>query len=235
VSEADGRPLRVLVVDDDQATRAFVAALLRAQGLQVEAAADGEAALRTAHRIPPDLVVSDLAMPGMNGLDLCRALKADPVLRSVPVILHSGSEDERNVLLGLEAGAVGFVPKTPDGELLLAHVRVQLRQIAIRRDLLRDEHRRAALELAATLGHEVNNPLTALLGHLELMVQALERSDPTRVGYHLGEAGRLATRIGGVSQRLVSLASPQVRRYLGGQAMLDLDTGETAGRGGRTV
>jgi CheY-like chemotaxis protein len=133
VLELHGR--RVIVADDDPAITWFFSDLLRAQGCDVEEAGDGAVALDVARRTMPDLVVSDIRMPGMDGVRLCRALRADPLLADVPVLLLSWKEDwlERAQEGGVEASAYLAKRSTPEEvlarvlELLGPHARLEQR------------------------------------------------------------------------------------------------------------
>jgi CheY-like chemotaxis protein len=118
--EADLHGRRVVVADDDPAIRWFFADLLRAQGCDVEEAEDGAAALDRARRTAPDLIVSDIRMPHLDGVTLCRALRADPILGDVPLILLSWKEDWLRQAEGSGVGASAFLGKrsTPEEALL---------------------------------------------------------------------------------------------------------------------
>jgi CheY-like chemotaxis protein len=120
---ADLHGRRVIVADDDPAIRWFLADLLGAHGCDVEELSDGEAALDHARRTVPDLVVSDIRMPRMDGVNLCRALRGDPILADVPVILLSWKEDwlEQAESAGAEASAYLAKRSTPEEVLLRVH------------------------------------------------------------------------------------------------------------------
>ena len=124
--------LRILVVDDDAVLRDRLRELF-ATHFDVSDAADGEAALRCARRVRPDLVVSDLLMPRLDGLELLRALRADACLRDVPLILLSERADSADEIRALDAGADRFLLKPLDPGVLLAHVRTALRTVPPRR------------------------------------------------------------------------------------------------------
>jgi CheY-like chemotaxis protein len=100
----------VIVVDDNADVRAFVRGNLEAH-FRVLEAADGEAGLALIRRHRPDLVVSDVMMPGLDGHALCRAVKADDELRHIPVILLTARAEEADVIYGLEGGADDFMTK----------------------------------------------------------------------------------------------------------------------------
>jgi CheY-like chemotaxis protein len=107
---------RVVVADDDPAITWFFSDLLRAEGCDVREAEDGEAALDVARRTAPDLVVSDIRMPRMDGARLCRALRSDPILADVPVVLLSWKQDwlQHAQDLGVEASAYLEKRSTPE-------------------------------------------------------------------------------------------------------------------------
>jgi DNA-binding response OmpR family regulator len=100
---------RVLVVDDDPTVREVVVSYLRAGGHDVVETPDGEGALVEAGRVPPDLVVLDLMLPGIDGLEVCRRLRADG--GRVPVIMLTALGDEADRVVGLELGADDYVTK----------------------------------------------------------------------------------------------------------------------------
>jgi DNA-binding response OmpR family regulator len=118
----------VLVVDDDETVRDVVGRYLGAAGHEVELAADGVAALRAARATPPDVVVLDLMLPGLGGLDVCRALRADGDLPPIVMLTALGEEDDR--LLGLELGADDYVTKPFSPRELVLRVGSILRRTA---------------------------------------------------------------------------------------------------------
>lgn len=118
---------RVLVADDDPGVTWFVADLLRAAGCVVTEAVDGEQALALAHRTSPDLVISDVLMPGLDGFALCRALRRDVALRDTPFLLLSWKEDLLQRVRELGAGAAGYLRKESDARAIVGRVREVLR------------------------------------------------------------------------------------------------------------
>jgi two-component system chemotaxis sensor kinase CheA len=103
--------VKVLVADDALTTRSAMKALLEIAGYAVLAAADGEEALALLREGGAEIVVSDVQMPRLDGLGLCRAVKADPALRHTPVILVTSLDAPEDRAAGLEAGADGYVVK----------------------------------------------------------------------------------------------------------------------------
>jgi len=118
---------RIVLIDDSandlQVTRRF----LERRGFDVSAATSGEEGLALAQAITPAAFVVDYRMPGMDGFEVTRRIKADPVLQTIPVLMLTGADTAQAVVEGLESGADDFVTKGSDTEILLARLRALLR------------------------------------------------------------------------------------------------------------
>ncbi len=131
-----GMKIKVLVVDDDRDHREMVRAMLELKGFAVTECKDAPAALVAAAKSRPDIILSDVAMPKLSGLALCRKLKKDPRTRGVPVVLMSGARrDEREQAAGIELGADDYLIKPFTPRLLLAKLSAVLRRFAAPSDL----------------------------------------------------------------------------------------------------
>jgi class 3 adenylate cyclase len=120
-------PPRILVADDNPMNLDILQTRLAAHGYEVLTAGDGEAALALAREAQPDLVLLDIMMPKLDGLDVCRQLRADPALPFIPVILVTAKGDSKDVVAGLEAGADEYLTKPVDQAALVARVKSMLR------------------------------------------------------------------------------------------------------------
>ena len=127
------QPATILVVDDVTANRETLCALLDAPDYRLVEAADGPAALQLAAAAPPDLVLLDVMMPGMDGYEVCRRLRADARLAEVPVIMVTALDDQASRLAGIKAGADDFVTKPFNRAELRARVRTVTRLNRYRR------------------------------------------------------------------------------------------------------
>ena len=116
----------ILVVDDEQKILKLARDDLESGGYQVKTATDGNTALAIARRDKPDLIVLDLMLPGMDGWDVCRALRRES---DVPIIMLTARVEEADQLVGLELGADDYVTKPFSPRLLVAHVRAVLRRV----------------------------------------------------------------------------------------------------------
>jgi signal transduction histidine kinase len=178
------RGARILLVDDSADMRDYIKRLLSPHYL-VETAADGEEALRLARAHPPDLVLSDVMMPKLDGFGLLRELRADPALQLVPIIMVSARAGEGSRVEGLERGADDYLVKPFSARELIARVHShvalhclrmhteQERKILLQREqearTAAEEANRAKDEFIAMLGHELRNPLSPILTSLNLM------------------------------------------------------------------
>jgi DNA-binding response OmpR family regulator len=125
----------VLIVEDTPASLKLLSDLLTEAGYYVRQAPNGELALWTAQSRPPELILLDVRMPGIDGFEVCRRLKENPELRQVPVIFLSAQHDTDDKVRGFELGAVDFIPKPFQAEEILArtdaHVRLGRAQKAL--------------------------------------------------------------------------------------------------------
>lgn len=116
---------RILVVDDDAALAEMLTIVLRGEGFEASVVGDGSRALGAVREFKPDLVLLDLMLPGMNGIDVCRAVRAES---GVPIIMLTAKTDTVDVVLGLESGADDYVVKPFKPKELVARVRARLRR-----------------------------------------------------------------------------------------------------------
>jgi signal transduction histidine kinase len=164
----DGRRARVLVVEDNAELRALLQELL-SPSYDVLVAEDGAPALALVKRERPDLVLSDVMMPGMSGTALCVAIKSDALLRHTPVLLLTARSGADAALEGFAAGADEFVEKPFHPRVLLARVRAQLRLKELGLQVAANARLAVVGTLAAGVGHEVRNPVNAVLNGVRVL------------------------------------------------------------------
>ncbi|HVF19165.1 MAG TPA: response regulator, partial [Mycobacteriales bacterium] len=116
---------RVLVVDDDPALAEMLGIVLRSEGFEPSFVADGERAMAAFRQTKPDVVLLDIMLPGKDGLEVCRAIRAES---GVPIVMLTARTDTIDVVLGLESGADDYVVKPFKPKELIARVRARLRR-----------------------------------------------------------------------------------------------------------
>lgn len=145
---------RILIVDDEEDVLELVRYNLDRSGYKIETASSGEEALSKARKSLPDLIVLDLMLPGIDGLEVCRKLKTDVKTEQIPVVMLTAKGDESDIVTGLELGAEDYITKPFSPKVLIARVRRILHRavsrelekpIIRRRDLSIDPGRREVL------------------------------------------------------------------------------------------
>ncbi|MBZ0269890.1 response regulator [bacterium] len=145
---------RIFVVEDESDIAKVLEYNLQREGYQVEVMADGAEAVDRIVEVAPDLVLLDLMLPGMDGLEVCRTLKQDPAARDIPVIMLTAKDEETDIVLGLELGADDYVTKPFAPRELLARVKAVLRRRSRGAGPSRERVVRGAIIVDATR-HEV--------------------------------------------------------------------------------
>lgn len=119
---------KILLIEDEEDIAALIKLQAEMSGFKLLVEVDGVNGLRATKREKPDLIVLDLMLPGMNGLDVCRKIKGDPELRDIPIIMLSAKSEEIDIILGLELGADDYVTKPFSPKVLFSRVKAVLRR-----------------------------------------------------------------------------------------------------------
>jgi len=190
---------RILVVDDNPDMVELMRELLLSRGYDVIAVRDAEQAESEVHRHPPDLILSDVVMPGRSGYELCRQMKEDPATRLIPFLLITGLSDREDKVKGIEAGADDFLNKPIFPAELFARVKSLLKLKEFTDELETAESVLCTLGLSV----EARDPYTE--GHCERLSQRA-----AALGRHLGldEDSIVALRRGGYLHDLGKIAVP---------------------------
>jgi signal transduction histidine kinase len=159
----------ILLVDDNASDRAIFRRILKEGGHVVHELARGDAVLKAVAEVRPHVVVLDVNLPGIDGHEVCRRLRAEPLGSGIPVLMLTVRDRREDVLEGLNAGADDYVAKDEAGEVILARVdRLanyrKLASVAVLNEQLAQVGR-----LLAGIVHEIRSPLSVIRGHAELM------------------------------------------------------------------
>jgi len=162
---------QILAVDDTPANLKVISETLRNAGYTVATAIDGDRALKRLQHYQPDLILLDIQMPGIDGFETCRRLKADPNTEHIPVIFITALSDTINKVKGLELGGVDYITKPFDCAELLARIQVHINLKKAQLQLIEDSKLSTLGELVAGIAHEVNNPINFIYGNLKHAAQ----------------------------------------------------------------
>jgi DNA-binding NtrC family response regulator len=213
-------PEKILIVDDTPANIRLLTDALEPRGYEIYAASSGDAGLKIAARTRPDLILLDVMMPGRNGFEVCRALKADAATRDIPVLFITAKQETENVLQGFRAGAVDYILKPFQAEEVTSRVETHLKLHRLTRELTArnaeleaEIARRREAETARATADERLSTLSAreaqhwglagFVGRSRLMQRILE--DIERL-HHFGKTTVLITGESGTGKELVARA-----------------------------
>ncbi len=237
---------KILIVDDDPAGIATLESILDGQGYEILSAQDGPAALHMADASMPDLVLLDVMMPGMNGFEVCRRLRAAPKLAEVPIIILTALDDRASRLQGIEAGADDFLTKPADRQELRLRVNTILRLDRYRTLLTQRENLQQMAERVVTaqeqerrrLSRELHDDLgQALIAHM-LRLRSLQMEPPIQTGLLNRELEDLIADTNQTIQRMRQLAQdirPSMLDTLGLRSALETYSREFGLRAGLPI
>jgi len=162
---------QILAVDDTPANLQVLVETLHNAGYAVATAINGERALKRLKHYQPDLILLDIQMPGIDGFETCRRLKADRNTCHIPVIFITALADTVNKVKGLELGGVDYITKPFERAELLARIQVHLNLQKAQLQLIQESKLSTLGELVAGIAHKVNNPINFISGNLEHAAQ----------------------------------------------------------------
>ncbi|MFT6059092.1 MAG: CheY-like chemotaxis protein [Lentimonas sp.] len=205
---------KVLVVDDQPINVKLLQRKLERQNMEVLVAYNGRECLNIVEQDPPDLILLDIMMPGMDGIETCKHLKANPTTEAIPIIFITAKASKEGKLEGLNAGAVDYITKPIDLDETIARVRTQLRLQDIFRENLELQTRLSEVRKSAAVGaitqgiaHNLNNLLGVVVGYLDLIKNGYD--SPDMVKRSVMSMDNAITRMVGIIRQLGIIANSE--------------------------
>ncbi|MDQ8193979.1 hybrid sensor histidine kinase/response regulator [Coraliomargarita sp. SDUM461004] len=203
---------KILVVDDQPINIKLLQRKLERQGMEVYVAYNGRECLQIVEANQPDLILLDIMMPEMDGIETCQRLKSNPKTETIPIIFITAKASKEGKLEGLEAGAVDYITKPIDLDETLARVRTQLRLQEMFHENLQLQERLGDARKAASVGaitqgiaHNLNNLLGVVVGYLDLIKNG--HDSPDMVKRSVGLMDHAITRMVNIIRQLGTIAN----------------------------
>ena len=214
---------KILVVEDERDTRFILEKLLTKNNFEVLTANNGQEALVALETFEPKVILADWTMPVMDGLELCNQIKNNEKLKIIYYIILTARTSLRDRVTGLDVGADDFLMKPIENQELIARIRSGIRIFNLQRELKSIEHSKAVVELACTIGHKINNPLSSLKLALNDLREnfADKASEQTDEDFQIIQ--QAIERIQTFVQQLTRLENPEIINYTDQSKMIKFD------------
>ena len=233
MTESKTPKANVMIVDDTRANLRFLAEVLSRYGYVARPIPDGKLALTSAQTVPPDVILLDIMMPGMNGYEVCERLKSDVRTRDIPVIFLSALYQTADKVKAFEVGGVDFITKPFQIDEVIARIETHVTLRNLQRSLkeknrrlvqeiserkrIENALRQQALELEArneeldafshTVAHDLKEPLAVLMGYSEVLKESYIKISRAELDACLGGISRTSLKMTSIIGELLLLAS----------------------------
>lgn len=216
---------KVLLVEDEKDTRFILEKLLTRNNYEVASAINGEEALELLKTFSPKVILADWTMPVLDGLALCNILKGDEKYKMIYFIILTARSSLKDRIMGLDIGADDFLVKPVENQELLARIRSGVRIYNLQSELRNIEHSKAVVEMACTIGHKINNPLSSLTLTIKSIENELTNEEKVKFSDDLKVIKESTERINKFVQELIHLKNPQIIDYVEENQMIKTEKG----------
>ncbi|MBI2417363.1 MAG: response regulator [Ignavibacteriales bacterium] len=217
---------RVLIVEDDVDTRFILERSLLKNNFEAITATNGLEGLKMVEEFSPKLIIADWTMPQMDGLTLCTKIKQNENYKSIYFILLTARSSLKDRVTGLDVGADDFLVKPVENQELIARIRSGIRIFNLQTELRSIEHQRAIIQLACTIGHQLNNPLSSLGITLQNLKMELQEMNLIKFNDDFELMDGAMERILSAVEALKNIQNPEVIKYANDLSMIKLNDKE---------
>jgi len=212
---------KILIVEDELDSRFIYQRLLSRSGYNVKTAENGDEALEIIGKFKPKIILADWTMPKLNGVELCNIVKNKEEYKLIYFILLTARTSLKDRVEGLDTGADDYLVKPIDNQELVARIRSGLRIHNLQNELKSIEHSKAVVELACTIGHQINNPLSSLKMSIESLKEEIDiKKDGVDEDIYVVDES--LKRIQEFVKALQKLQSPEIMNYALDNKMLKI-------------
>ena len=213
---------QILVEEDEKDTRYILDKLLVKNNYEVITSVNGEEAIEILKEHKPKVIIADWTMPVMDGIELCKILKNNEEYKLIYFIILTARASLKDRVIGLDVGADDFLVKPVDNQELLARIRSGIRIHNLQNELKNIEHNKAILEMACTIGHKINNPLSSLLMSIKNIEDELNSNEKKKFTDDFNITHQSIEKIKSLVNDLTHLQNPDLIEYTPEQKMVKL-------------
>lgn len=214
---------KILIVEDEEDTRFILERLLAKNDYEVKTAVNGEEALALLSSYMPKVVIADWTMPKMDGTELCNIIKNSENYKLIYFILLTARASIKDRVTGLDIGADDFLVKPIENQELLARIRSGIRIHNLQLELKKIEHNKAIVEMACTIGHQINNPLASLIMSISNVESEIDPSNKPKFDEDFYIVHESIERIKKFVEALNNLENPEIVNYSNNTKMLKIN------------
>lgn len=214
---------KILIVEDEKNTRYIFERLLAKNNYEVLTANNGDEALKLLKSFSPKVILADWTMPVMDGLQLCNIVKQNENYKLIYYIILTAKTSLRDRIAGLDIGADDFLIKPIENQELLARIRSGIRIYNLQNELKLIEHSKAIVEIACTIGHNLNNPLSSLTLALTNIKDEIKLGKNVNVDEDFSIIKQSIEKIKVLANQLTHLEKPEIIAYSEDSKMIKLD------------
>lgn len=208
----------ILIADDLATNRKMLEFLLQKTGYRTIGVNSGYDCLKEARSKKPDLLLLDIMMPDISGIDVCKRLRADAATEMMPVIFVTAATDDLTLSNAFDAGGNDYIRKPVNGIELTKRVQAVFDQEKIIETNREDEKLRGILSMSGTICHELNQPLQYISGACQILLMDLERGSPAY--NRVIKMKEQVDRIGEMTKKLMQINKVEARSYVGDTKIL---------------
>jgi phosphoserine phosphatase RsbU/P len=214
---------KILIVEDEKDTRFILEKLLSRNNYEVVSVINGEEAIECLKTFSPKIILADWTMPVLDGLALCNILKNDEKNKLIYFIILTARSSLKDRIMGLDVGADDFLVKPVENQELLARIRSGIRIYNLQNELRKIEHSKAIIEMACTIGHKINNPLSSLLLSIKNIENELAKDEKAKYAEDFSSVNESIERIKKFVNELIHLQNPEMVNYFEENRMIKTD------------
>lgn len=221
VEKMDTRKDAIFIVDDNPTNLEIMKAVLDKEGYETSCTDGSRQCIEMLKNFTPDLILLDIDMPGMSGLEVCKILKRDVHISNIPVIFVTGLTDNKTITDAFDSGGTDYVKKPINRVELLARIKSVLARQKYKHSQLEKERLAGVLEMAGAVCHELNQPLQVI----QLYLDAISPDKLPEKGMKMGfkQIKDQVSRMGVITKKIMHITKYESRDYLEGVRIIDIE------------